>query len=481
MRFLFALLVLLGRGGSSRHCARGNLRRQRHRFGEDEPLAHAEREARDMAEVFEEMGDIDRERTLCRRAGRRRSRDALFQTEAQIRELSARETTCRWSSTTWACESGWSPPPGHAVADKAVRRWLEASSARVRVAFIDACESTLARTRGGTPVEVIDVEVDDALTSRGLAVITSTGPPSVARESDAPAGPYSAGPFSPGFVARRTRMGRSHHSRRGHRHAFEHVATPSRNGSVQRPEYRFDLEGVGDVVLTRSSRAAGLLLPEARGHLHGRDVGSGQVVARVEKSRASRAGAAAGRYLVRKCGARTLPRDLVWGGDRGRGPPDDLGGTGRPPRAGWLDRMLVRPSLRGMRTLLDPGQSGDLRRRAAARGAAPRLHLDTFGGYAREREEWTGYVELSSLRAGSASTGRTASGWTSPWCRSAGVAVQQGSTLSCTPTRARSRFPVPTMTAGNSFPAATPSRILPWPVGRSGSGGPREPLPRHHR
>ena len=33
-------------------------------FGQDEPLGHAEREARDMARVFQEMGDIPRERTF---------------------------------------------------------------------------------------------------------------------------------------------------------------------------------------------------------------------------------------------------------------------------------------------------------------------------------------------------------------------------------------------------------------------------------
>ncbi|MEC8424231.1 MAG: caspase family protein, partial [Myxococcota bacterium] len=141
-------------------------------FGEDEPLAHAEREARDMAEVFQEMGDLERERTVLL-TGRKAPevRQALFGAEAQIREMSARgdDVQVVFYYSGHASREGLHLQ-GSLLPMAAVRRWLEASSARVRVAFIDACESgTLARTRGGSPIDVIDVAVDDALTSRGLA------------------------------------------------------------------------------------------------------------------------------------------------------------------------------------------------------------------------------------------------------------------------------------------------------------------------
>lgn len=446
MRVLFALLVLLGSTAAWADTVRvGIFVGNDIGFGEDEPLAHAEREARDMAEVFEEMGDIDRERTLVL-TGRKAPevRDALFQTEAQIRELSARgdDVQVVFYYSGHASRDGLHLQ-GTLLPMAAVRRWLEASSARVRVAFIDACESgTLARTRGGTPVEVIDVEVDDALTSRGLAVITSTGPLSVARESDALGGAVFSRALLTGLRGSADSDGDGRITLdEAYRHAFEGTVASTFAGTsgVQRPEYRFDLEGVGDVVLTRiPSRAAGLLLPEElEGTYTVVSVGSGQVVARVEKKPgvSRRLALPPGRYLVRKVRREDVllsEVDLVWGGDR---MVEDRQMTsvelGDPlARGGWTDKP-VRLSLRGTAgtpwILGNPATFGG---EAAARWRlAPRLHLDTFGGYARgEREEWTGYVELSSLRAGA--------GLSTGWHRERvdlslgaglqGVAVQQG-------------------------------------------------------
>jgi hypothetical protein len=391
-------------------------------FGEDEPLSHAEREARDMAEVFQDMGDLEKERTILL-TGRKAPdvRDALFQTEAQIRELSARgeDVQVVFYYSGHASRDGLHLQ-GTLLPMAAVRRWLEASNARVRVAFIDACESgTLARTRGGTPVEVIDVEVDDALTSRGLAVITSTGPLSVARESDALGGAVFSRALLTGLrgSADLDADGRITLDE-AYRHAFESTVATSFAGSsgVQRPEYRFELQGVGDVVLTRiPSRAAGLLLPEElEGTYTVVSVGSGQVVARVEKKpgESRRLALPPGRYLVRKVRREDVllsEVDLVWGGDR---MVDDRQMTsvelGDPlARGGWTDKP-VRLSVRGTagtRWILgNPaafGAEGAVRWRLA-----PRLRLDTFGGYARgEREEWEGFVELTTLRAGAGLAG----------------------------------------------------------------------------
>jgi hypothetical protein len=392
-------------------------------FGEDEPLSHAEREARDMAQVFQEMGDLERERTLVL-TGRKAPevRDALFQTEAQIRELSARgeDVQVVFYYSGHASRDGLHLS-GTLLPMAAVRRWLEASNARVRVAFIDACESgTLARTRGGTPVDVIDVAVDDALTSRGLAVITSTGPLSVARESDALGGAVFSRALLTGLrgSADADADGRITLDE-AYRHAFESTVATSFAGrsGVQRPEYRFELSGVGDVVLTRiPSRAAGLLLPvELEGTYTVVSVGSGQVVARVEKKpgESRRLALPPGRYLVRKVRREDVllsEVDLAWGGDR---MVDDRQMTsvelGDPlARGGWTDKP-VRVSLRatgGTRWIL--GNPATLGGEAAVRWRlGPRLRLDTFAGYAQgDREEWEGYLELRTLRAGAGLAGQ---------------------------------------------------------------------------
>ena len=386
-------------------------------FGQDEPLAHAEREARDMARVFQEMGDLSRERTVVLTGLKAPEvRDTLFRTEAQIREMAARgdEVLVVFYYSGHASRDGLHMS-GTLLPMAAVRRWLEGSSAQVRVAFIDACESgTLARTRGGTPVEVIDVAIDDALTSRGLAVITSTGPLSVARESDATGGAVFSRALLTGLrgTADRDADGRITLDE-AYRHAFENTVATTFAGTsgVQRPEYRFELSGVGDVVLTRiPSRAAGLLLPEElEGTYTVVSVGSGQVVARVEKApgESQRLALPPGRYLVRKVRREDVllgEVDLVWGGDR---MVDDRQMTavelGDPlARGGWTDRPL-RLSLRG--TAATPfivGNPGSLGGEVALRARlSPRLRFDTFAGYSNgEREEWEGYLELRMARAG---------------------------------------------------------------------------------
>ena len=60
-------------------------------FGEDEPLSYAESEARDMARIFQEMGNLSRDRTyLLQGASAAEIRQTIYQVEAQAREAQAR-------------------------------------------------------------------------------------------------------------------------------------------------------------------------------------------------------------------------------------------------------------------------------------------------------------------------------------------------------------------------------------------------------
>ena len=391
-------------------------------FGQDEPLSHAEREARDMARLFQEMGDLSRERTfLVTGAKAPEVRDTLYRMEAQVRELTAagHEVLVVFYYSGHASRDGLHLS-GTMLPMPAVRGWLERSSAQVRVAFLDACESgTLARSRGATATEVVDLTVDDALTSRGLAIVTSTGPLSVARESDA----YGGGVFSRALLTGLRGSADVDADGRitleeAYRHAFETTVSKTFAGStgVQRPEYRFDLEGVGDVVLTRiPSRAAGLVLPaELEGTYTIVSVASGQVVGRVEKKpgESRRVALPPGRYMVRKVRREDVllsELDLAWGGDRmlddGQMTRVELGDP--LARGGWSDRP-VRLSARGTgATSYLPGNPGSFGGEVAGRfRLSPRLRADTFVGVARgEREEWEGWLSLRTIHAGAGVVG----------------------------------------------------------------------------
>ncbi len=298
-------------------------------FGEDEPLGHAEQEAHDLARVFQEMGDLDRERTIVLQGVTAPElREAMVRVEAQVREVAARgdEAMLVFYYTGHASQEGLHLT-GTLLPMDVLRRWLEDSAARVRLAFVDACESgSLARTRGGIPVDAIAISVDDALTMSGLAVVTSTGPMSVARESDS----FGGGVFSRALLSglRGSADGDGDGVvtlEEAYEHAFAQtvIGTAGGSGSIQRPEYRYELEGVGQVVLTRiPERAAGLILPEELEGVYAVvSVANGQVVARIDKQpgEVRRLALPTGRYLVRKVRREDVllaELDLVWGGDR---------------------------------------------------------------------------------------------------------------------------------------------------------------------
>ncbi len=298
-------------------------------FGEDDPLTYAEEEAKDLARLFHSMGDMPRERsTILQGATASDVRDAMRSVEAQVREVQARgdDVMLIFYYSGHASRKGLHLQ-GSMLELDTLRRWLENSVAQVRVAFVDACESgSLARTRGGKPVEAIEITVDDALTMSGLAIISSTGPLSVARESSS----FGGGVFSRALLS--GLRGSADRDTDGvitlqeaYDHAFSEtvMGTAAGTSSIQKPEFSYDMSGVGKVVLTRvPSSAAGLILPEElEGIYTVVSTSNGQVVARVDKKAgvSRRLALPAGRYVVRKVRREDVllaELDLAWGGDR---------------------------------------------------------------------------------------------------------------------------------------------------------------------
>ncbi|MEN0062977.1 MAG: caspase family protein [Myxococcota bacterium] len=365
-------------------------------YGTDDPLVYAEEEARRMSRLFVDRGGVDRDRvTVLQGASAKELGRAIAQVEGQVREASARgdDAMVVFYYSGHASSTGLHMA-GSLYGLRDLKRWLESSSADVRVAFVDACESgSLARDRGATAVEHVEVAVDDALTASGLAIVTSTGPLSAARE----AASYGGGVFSRALITglRGSADGNGDGEitlDEAYRYAFEQtVRSTARSGSaIQRPEYRYEIGGVGRVVLTRvPGRAAGLSLPEElEGTYTVVSVSSGQVVARVQKrpGEPQRIALPPGRYVVRKVRREDVllaELDLAWGGDR---LVDETQMSSVPlgdplARGGWQPRP-IRLTVKGFgstsRLSGTPATYGgeiDLRIRIS-----PRLNLGAFGG-----------------------------------------------------------------------------------------------------
>lgn len=382
-------------------------------LGDEPALSFAEGEARDMERVFHEMGDFDRNRTtVLQGPSASEVREAMRQIEAQVREARADgdDAVLVFYYSGHAGRDGLHLA-GTVLPLEDVKRWLEGSAAQVRIAFVDACESG-ALARGGTPTDVVEIEVDDRLTSSGLAIVTSTGPLSAARESSA----FGGGVFSRALLS--GLRGSADADSDGtitldeaYRHAFEAtvIGTARTASGVQRPEYSYAISGVGEIVLTRlPTRAAAVVLPEeAEGVYAVVSVASGQVVARVDKEpgTARRIALPTGRYVVRKIRRSDVlvgEVDLVWGGDRWV----EDGALSMVPlgdplaRGGWGQRTTFFAVTGAVASPLVPGNplqlGGGLEVRKALK---PRVHgqigVSLFGG---SRREWVGDVRLLAGR-----------------------------------------------------------------------------------
>ena len=298
-------------------------------LGPEIPLRHAEREAEEMSRLFRTLGGIDRSRSELLVG---QTADVLTDKLAVL-EGRVQEGVDRGDEVMVVVYYS-----GHANDDSLhmngtelpltqLESWLTRLPARVKVCFVDACETGgLARPKGGTVAPPVSVGVNEALTVTGTAIVTSTGPTELARESDALGGSLFSRALITGLrgAADGDQDGRI---TLAEAYAFSFAETvrgsAATGEAIQRPEHHFELHGTGEVVLTRLAAHAATLVfaEEQEGTYSVIALGSGEMVARVEKSpgEQQRISLPAGRYVVRKVRRTDVlvgEVDLIWGGNR---------------------------------------------------------------------------------------------------------------------------------------------------------------------
>ncbi len=136
---------------------------------------------------------------------------------------------------------------------------LEASSADVRLAFIDSCGAgQLTREKGGSLAPPFVVAVDDALSARGQVIITSSSSDEVSQESDDIQGSFFTHYLSTGMRgdADRNSDGKvTLDEAYGYAYGRTVAATAMTRAGAQHPTYEYQLRGAGDVTLTEPSAA----------------------------------------------------------------------------------------------------------------------------------------------------------------------------------------------------------------------------------
>lgn len=136
-----------------------------------------------------------------------------------------------------------------------ISRYLRSSRARVRLAFIDSCESgKLIKTKGRPQrVPAFALRVTDQLRSSGYAVVTSSAATELSQESEEIRGSFFTHYLVSGLRGAADRSGdRRITLNEAYEYAYSRTVAHTRayRGGGQHPMYDFRLSGRGDLVLT---------------------------------------------------------------------------------------------------------------------------------------------------------------------------------------------------------------------------------------
>ena len=237
------------------------------------PLAYAERDAREFAEVFLRLGGVAPHDAVI----------ALGQDLASIRRslstLRERiQSTDGANVTLMVYYSGHADAGGlHLGAETLpydeLLGLVSGTPAQVKLLFLDACRSGgLTRVKGARgPAAPFEVRVDDRLEVDGLALITSSAAGEDSHESDTLRGSFFTHHLIAGLI------GAADADRNGkvtldeaYGYAYRHTLRSSQSTSkLQHPTHRFDLKGRGVVYLTdlaRDRRRSARLTLDEPGH-----------------------------------------------------------------------------------------------------------------------------------------------------------------------------------------------------------------------
>ena len=235
------------------------------------PLRYAERDARKFYEVLVQLGGFDAagSRLLLGRPADEVWR-ALRQVEGRVRRL-VRNPGARTILVVYysghadgnALELGRSE-----LGFGKLRRFLAASRADVRLAFVDSCRSgQLVAAKGGRRAGGYQIQVSDEVASLGYAVITSSSADELSQESAEIRGSFFTHYLVSGLRGAGDLSGDGEVTLgEVYRYAYRRTVarTSATVGGSQHPMYDFQLAGRGDIVLTRIPDRHGALVVSSR-------------------------------------------------------------------------------------------------------------------------------------------------------------------------------------------------------------------------
>lgn len=276
-------------------------------------LRYAERDARRVGALLEELGGVGRVSLLL---GRRADELRALLTRLERSSRAGQEVVLFFFYSGHADQHALLMGSSRFPFDE-LRRSLKRFPARTAISFVDACQSgQMTRAKGGRVVPIVDVRFDDHR-YRGRVFITSSSAGESAQESDELGASFFTHYLLSGLRGAADDSGDGLVSlQEAYRFTYRHTLarTASTLQGPQHPSYHMELSGAGQLVLTHTRKAsAHLVLPaRARGTYYVRKPGQG-MIAEVTKpaGKRMRLALAPGRYEVRKAaGSHHLVKEL---------------------------------------------------------------------------------------------------------------------------------------------------------------------------
>jgi len=224
-------------------------------------LRYAERDAKRMQEVLQDMGGFDDADIV--RVVDEESTD-FMQALAELEQKSRRYQAQGFDTVlvvyySGHAENGVLRMGQSKMPMSLLRTQLDNSQADVRLALVDSCGAgAITRDKGGKKAPPFLIHVDDNLGAKGQVIIASSSADEVSQESDDIQGSFFTHYMVSGL------RGDADDNQDGnvtldeaYTYAYGRTvaATSGSRSGAQHPTYDYRIQGAGDVVLTRSSRA----------------------------------------------------------------------------------------------------------------------------------------------------------------------------------------------------------------------------------
>ena len=233
-------------------------------WSSDRPLRYAENDAERMRDVLIALGNFAPDRVVLLRDPDTSEVRATLRDLGRVVQKSSEETLA-FVYYSGHADNDRLHLKGEPMTFKELHQTLRALPATIKVAVVDACKSGAVTRKGGTRVDEFAVTIDNPKLT-GMVILTSSGADELSQESRALAGSV----FTHHLVsALRGAADQDNDHRVTLTEAYHYAYTRTRadtapTGVPQRPSFRYELSGQGELVLAqlKQNKSARVTLPK---------------------------------------------------------------------------------------------------------------------------------------------------------------------------------------------------------------------------